>query len=101
MFGQLLHKKQKPSYTKLFIGVESGYKTNTLIIRVRKDKNHVIQDLEIGDRIIFNGNNIKKLEKHNLISISSLNTHLNSAQFVILRWNPLHVMLIMIQQLSN
>ena len=60
MFGQLLHRKQKPSYTKLFIGVESGYKTNTLIIRVRKDKNHVIQDLEIGDRIIFNGNSIEK-----------------------------------------
>ena len=60
LFGTLLHRKQKHSYAKLFIGVESGYKTSTPIIRVRNNQKHVIQDLELGDKIIFNGHTVRK-----------------------------------------
>lgn len=59
-YGCLLHRKEKSDYVKLYIGVEKGYYTSCIIIRVKKIQKHLIKDLHIGDKLIFDGRYIQR-----------------------------------------
>lgn len=56
--GQLLHKIHKKTYVKLFVGVESGYNTDTYVLRVRNLL--VIKNILVGDQVLFAGQYISK-----------------------------------------
>ena len=71
--GQMLHKVQKKTYYKLFVGVETGYNIDIYTIRVRNYL--IVKDLCVGDQVLFSGhyiskNNIQQFQLHFIVKHS-------------------------------